>query len=58
MFDIAKSSAEENLAAAQRKRMRIAEEKETIRQEKAEKVARLRALRLASKAGEKTKKKA
>ncbi len=50
---IEKSSAEEQVAASQRKRMRIEEEKELIRQEKAEKVARLRTLRLAKKAADK-----
>ena len=53
MFMIAKSSAEEQVAASQRKNLRIKAEKELIRQEKAEKVARLRTLRLAKEAADK-----
>ncbi|MCK4940369.1 MAG: hypothetical protein KAR80_08705 [Rhodospirillaceae bacterium] len=53
MFTIEKSSAEEQVAASQRKHLRILEEKETMRQEKAEKVAHLRTLRLAKEAADK-----
>ena len=53
MFIIEKSRAEEQVAATQRRHMRIMEEKETLRQEKAEKVARLRTLRLAKEAADK-----
>ncbi len=53
MFTIEKSRAEEQIVATQRRNMRILEEKETIRQEKAEKVAHLRNLRLAKAAAEK-----
>lgn len=53
MFTIEKSSAEEQVAASQRKHFRILEEKETMRQEKAEKVAHLRTLRLAKEAADK-----
>ena len=53
MFAIEKSSAEERVAATQRRNMRILEEKETVQREKAEKVARLRTLRLAKELSDK-----
>ena len=56
MFMIEKSSAEEQVAATQRKHLRILEEKEMVRQEKAEKVAHLRTLRLAKEVADKNKK--
>ena len=48
-----KSRAEEKFAAAQKKDKRVLTEKEIARQERAEQVARLRALRLAKEATDK-----
>lgn len=50
MFMIKKSSEKERAAATERRLVRILEENELARQENAEKVAHLRALRMANKA--------
>lgn len=48
MYKSAKSRAEEKFAASQKKSKKYLKEKEQARQERAEKMARLRALRLAN----------
>ncbi len=48
-----KSRAEEQFAGTQKKDKRVLKEKEIARQERAEEVARLRALRLAKEAADK-----
>ncbi len=53
MLKSVKSSAEEKFAAIQKKDKKALNEKETARQERAEHVARLRALRLAREATDK-----
>ncbi len=53
MLKSVKSSAEEKFAAIQKKNKKALNEKETARQERAEHVARLRALRLAKEAADK-----
>ncbi len=53
MLKSAKSRAEERFAATQKKDKQVLKEREKIRQEKAEHVAGLRALRLAKEAADK-----
>ncbi len=53
MYKSAKSRAEEQFAATQKKTKRALREKEKGRQERAEQTARLRALRLAKEAADK-----
>ncbi len=53
MVESVKSRAEEQFAAIQKKDKKAPNEKETARQERAEYVARLRALRLAKDAADK-----
>ena len=53
MLKSVKSRAEEQFAATQKKNKQALKEKEKVRQERAEQVARLRALRLAKEATDK-----
>ncbi len=53
MYQSVKSRAEEQFAATQKKNKPALKEKEKARQERAEHVARLRALRLAKEAADK-----
>ena len=53
MYKSIKSKAEEQFAATQKKEKRVLKEKEIARQERAEQVAKLRALRLAKEAADK-----
>ena len=55
MLKSAKSRAEEQFAATRKKDKQALKEKEKARQESAEHVAKLRALRLAKEAGDKEK---
>ncbi len=53
MLKSVKSRAEEQFAATQKKDKQVLKEKEKARQERAEQVAKLRALRLAKEAADK-----